>query len=240
MPTPRPILSIAFLLLTAAAGCAGNSPGYLPSLGYRPSSEHHRMAGGRLLRQGDYAAAIAEYDRAIQLQRTNAHAYNDRGVARRSAGDFAGALADFNTGIRLRPSYGTLYFNRAQTNSFHIGPGSTPADLARVDVPGVLADYEKSVRLTPSNFEAHHGRFLIFLAQGDTDRAVTELSRWLKAAPRNHPHTPLWRGVRHLLHHRDAEAQAEFERFFRKHPESRIAGTADIEKIKQRRGPPKA
>lgn len=234
MNAARPTFFVALLLLVTAAGCAGNS------LGYLPSSERHRMIGGRLQEQRDYAGAIAAYDRAIARQATNAHAYNDRGCAKRSAGDFDGALADFNTGIRIRPSYGTLYFNRAQTNAFHIGAGSMAADLARVDVPRVLADYETSVRLSPSNYEAHHGRFLIFLAQGDTGRAAAELSRWLKAAPRDHPVAPFWRGVRLLLQHRDAEAQVEFERFFRARPESRVATNADLDKIRQRRGPRKS
>jgi tetratricopeptide (TPR) repeat protein len=215
-------------LLAVATGCA--------TTGYRPSSEHHRMLGGRLHREGNYAGAIAEYDRALALDAGNAHAYNDRGCARRSMGDFAGALSYFDAGISARPSYGTLYFNRAHTNAYFIAAGSTPADLARVDVSAVLADYEAALRRDRSNLDAYKGRFLIFLARGDFARAGAEIDRRLRAAPRD-PQAPLWRGVRLLLRYRDADADREFERFFSRFPDTRVATTDDIAKIRNRRGP---
>src|SRR3954462_14564823 len=122
MPPSLPRVAM-LLLLATIAGC-GNEP--------LPSSEWHRMNGGKLQSKGDYAGAIAEYDRAIARSPNNAYAYHDRGVAKRKAGDTAGAVADFDDGVQLDPNYGSLYFNRAYTKAPNVAAGSTPADLAGI------------------------------------------------------------------------------------------------------------
>jgi tetratricopeptide (TPR) repeat protein len=54
-------------------------------------------------RSGDYKGAIADYNRAIELNPKFAVAYDDRASAKGLAGDNEGALADCNKAIELNP-----------------------------------------------------------------------------------------------------------------------------------------
>ncbi|MCS5698869.1 tetratricopeptide repeat protein, partial [Cyanobium sp. FGCU-52] len=53
---------------------------------------------------GNYQAAIADYDRAIDLDPKDLAAYQNRGRLRNWTGDQAGALADANRALALDPN----------------------------------------------------------------------------------------------------------------------------------------
>ncbi|HEX9924498.1 MAG TPA: tetratricopeptide repeat protein, partial [Anaerolineae bacterium] len=53
--------------------------------------------------QGDLPEAIADYDRAIELDPHYATAYNNRGLACRLRGDVTGAVSDYETAHKLQP-----------------------------------------------------------------------------------------------------------------------------------------
>ena len=61
---------------------------------------------------GDFEAAIADYNTAIDLDPENARAYSNRGLAYRSTGDFEAAIDDFNTAIDLDPENARVYSDR--------------------------------------------------------------------------------------------------------------------------------
>jgi len=63
-------------------------------------------------KQGDLAAALADYTNVIRLDPEHAKAYNNRGILCNSQGDSAGAMEDFNTAIRLAPFSPEAYANR--------------------------------------------------------------------------------------------------------------------------------
>src|SRR5439155_26586183 len=51
--------------------------------------------------KGDHDGAIADYNRAIELNPKHASAYNNRGIAKQAKGDLDGAIADYNRAIEL-------------------------------------------------------------------------------------------------------------------------------------------
>lgn len=57
--------------------------------------------GAAYSEQGDLAGAIADYDRAIEIDPQNTGAYGNRGNARRAQSDLDGALRDLNRAIEL-------------------------------------------------------------------------------------------------------------------------------------------
>ena len=61
---------------------------------------------------GDYAGAIADYDKAIELDPEYAAAFSNRGDAKSNLGDYAGAIADFDKAIELDPKDATAYRHR--------------------------------------------------------------------------------------------------------------------------------
>jgi tetratricopeptide (TPR) repeat protein len=52
----------------------------------------------------DNAGGIADYDKAIMLDPSDAHSWNNRAIARRDSGDRAGAIADFKKALEIDPS----------------------------------------------------------------------------------------------------------------------------------------
>src|SRR5215468_2684176 len=63
-------------------------------------------------KKGDLDGAMADYNKAIELNPKSATAYNNRGAIRSTKGDLNGALGDFNQAIRLNPNYALPYNNR--------------------------------------------------------------------------------------------------------------------------------
>ena len=67
-----------------------------------------------------YDEALADYNRAIELDPRYAGAFANRGITRYATEDYAGAAADFGAAIELRPTQGRFFSHRALAR-FHLG-----------------------------------------------------------------------------------------------------------------------
>jgi tetratricopeptide (TPR) repeat protein len=85
----------------------------LPIYGCASESESHYNAGVKLHEQGRWEEAIAEYNKAIELDPNLAIVYNNRGAAYFETGQYDLAIADFNKAIELDPNLAMAYANRA-------------------------------------------------------------------------------------------------------------------------------
>ena len=88
-------------------------------------------------RIGEHEAAVADYNRAIELDSQDARAYLNRGNAFRDLDDHEAALADYNRAIELDPEYTIAYNNRGN------------AYLRFQEHELAIADYEQALRLDP-------------------------------------------------------------------------------------------
>ena len=93
----------------------------------------HNVRGIILGAQGDRAAAIAAYSKAIQLNAKDAVVYANRAGAYYEQGDNDPALADYSEAIRLNPTYAWAYNGRGN------------AYLAKKDYEHALADYGRAI-----------------------------------------------------------------------------------------------
>ena len=59
-----------------------------------------------------YKEAIADYDKAIELNPKDAKAYNNRGVAKRQLKQYKEAITDYDKAIKLNPKDVKAYNNR--------------------------------------------------------------------------------------------------------------------------------
>jgi tetratricopeptide (TPR) repeat protein len=121
----------------------------------------------------DPNGAVADYDRAIQLDPTNARVYEYRGRSKLDKGDSNGALADYDHAIQLDPK-------RAQA---YVGRGG--AKLTENDQRGAIADYSRGAELDPTNAQAFFMCAHLKAEVGDNEEAIVDYSRAIQLHPNN-------------------------------------------------------
>ena len=107
----------------------------------------------------DYAGAIADYDKAIELDPKDASTYNNRAISKKNLKDYAGAIADYNKAIELDPQYAYAYNNR----------GIAKYDLK--DYAGAIADYDKAIELNPKYTRAYKNLIALYEALNKPEMA---------------------------------------------------------------------
>jgi tetratricopeptide (TPR) repeat protein len=60
----------------------------------------------------DFDGAMADFNKAIELNTEDPFAFNNRGCLKNKLRDFLGAIEDFNKAISINPNYGYAYMNR--------------------------------------------------------------------------------------------------------------------------------
>jgi tetratricopeptide (TPR) repeat protein len=115
--------------------------------------------------KGDFAGAISDYNKAIEIKPNYAKAYGNRGNAKRSKGDMDGSLADLNKAIEIQPDYTVAYYNRASTKE------------AKGDKAGAMADFNKTIQLQPDFAAGYAGRAGLKQANGDYDGAIADFTK---------------------------------------------------------------
>jgi tetratricopeptide (TPR) repeat protein len=116
-------------------------------------------------KEGDLDGAIADFNRAVELDSKNVNAYLGRGIARRQKGDLEGAIADNDRAIELDPKNDSAYNNRANIRAF------------KGDLDGALSDYNRAVEIDPKNACAHNNRGHFKMNRRDLDGAIADFNR---------------------------------------------------------------
>lgn len=70
----------------------------------KAQAEIHHKRGIARMKVGEVAAAISDYDRALQLRPDYAEAFANRATARQSTGDLPGAVLDLEAALKVAPS----------------------------------------------------------------------------------------------------------------------------------------
>jgi hypothetical protein len=83
------------------------------AVGQNPTAAAFGNRGTALARLGALAAALADYDRAIELAPDDPVAYVNRGNAHVLAATYGRAIADFSRAIELSPRHARAYYNRS-------------------------------------------------------------------------------------------------------------------------------
>ena len=85
---------------------------YLYTQSPEATAEEFYATGLALQSRGNLEGAIAQYDKAIELDATYIEAYSNRGVANMDLGRYDEAVIDFGFALGLNPLLGFLYYNR--------------------------------------------------------------------------------------------------------------------------------
>jgi tetratricopeptide (TPR) repeat protein len=130
-------------------------------------AEEYYNRGHQQWEAGHFANAIADCNRAIELNPEFAEAYSRRGTAYIGQSDYDQALEDFTQAIQLSPEYAAAHFNRGL------------AQAAKGDYASALADYNEALRLNPLFASAYYSRALARTAGGDYRGAAADYGKYL-------------------------------------------------------------
>ena len=97
-----------------------------------------RRAGQRSGR-GDFEGALADIEKALQLDPRSADAFNQRGTVYYNQAKYAEALADYNKAVEFNPQHADAYANRGNTR------------YAMQDYKGAVEDYRKDIEMRPDS-----------------------------------------------------------------------------------------
>ncbi len=126
------------------------------------TSEQWFQSGNKHFRQGNYAAAIENYDRAISLNPKYTKAYYNRGVVQDKFGQYEAAITDYDKAINLNPRFTEAYHDR----------GGTKTKLGRYEA--AITDYDIAINLNPEYAIAYYNRGNAKAKLGQYEAAIAD------------------------------------------------------------------
>ena len=143
------------------------------------TAEDFLYQGRDLHQRREYVRALANFDRAIELQPKHSEAYYSRGNAKSALGSYQWAIDDYNKAIEyyrksiLFPGYDDAYINR----------GNAKSSLG--DHQGAIEDYNIAINLSQSNSRAYSNRAHCKNAIGDLQGAIDDCEKAIAVNPRD-------------------------------------------------------
>jgi len=122
-------------------------------------------------KQGDLDGAIADFDRAIEIDPKDDAPYFNRAQAKWQKKDTAGAIADYTRAIELGSQNPAAYNNRGNARSDNN------------DQAGAIADYTRAIELKPDYARAYYNRAVTKRAKGDVTGAEADFKTAAKLDP---------------------------------------------------------
>jgi tetratricopeptide (TPR) repeat protein len=122
-------------------------------------------------KNGDLDGALADFDRAIELDPKDDAAYYNRAQAKRLKKDAGGAIADYTRAIELGSKNPAAYNNRGNARS------------ENNDRDGAIADYTQAIELKPDYARAYYNRAVTKQAKGDATGADADFKAAEKLDP---------------------------------------------------------
>jgi tetratricopeptide (TPR) repeat protein len=130
-----------------------------------PDAKTHLLKGYRLHRQKSYQEALAELDKAIEIDPRNAEAYYWRGRTLISLGRLDQGVDDFKTAVKFKPDYAEAYDYLGWLAS------------QRGEVDEGIAYLTKSIDLKSENAWAFFNRSRMFFSKGDVASAMRDAEK---------------------------------------------------------------
>jgi tetratricopeptide (TPR) repeat protein len=166
--------------------------------------------GKDLYAESKYDEAIAEFDKALAINRNLAEAYFYRGTAYSYKGNYDRAIADYDQAIRLNPNYAEAYGNR----------GIAYSDKGNYD--RAIANYEQVIRLNPNDALAYNNRGNAYSNKGNKDRAIADFDQAIRLNP-NYANAYNNRGATYSDKGDNDRAIADYTQAIRLNPNDAVA-----------------
>lgn len=134
------------------------------------SAAYYFRANSEVAKQ-ETNAALADFNKAIELRPDFTTALYNRGLLRQTMGDIDGARDDYDAVIKLDPGWAVPFMNRGNVK------------LSLNDAEGALADFNKAIALDPKYAKAFMNRGRAYATLGDMARAEADFSVAIEIDP---------------------------------------------------------
>jgi tetratricopeptide (TPR) repeat protein len=121
----------------------------------------------------DLAGAMADYNKAIEIDPTLADAYFNRGLINSKKGDLDGYVADNIKVIELNPNYKYAHNNLGV------------AKMRKGNLVDAIEAFTKEIELYPKDPLAYRNRGLASHKKGDFDAAIVDYNKAIQLNPKN-------------------------------------------------------
>jgi tetratricopeptide (TPR) repeat protein len=118
----------------------------LPLIGFGQKAEAYINSGKTEYAQENYSSALQFFDKAIELDNTNAETFKLKGNAEFGLKKFNRAIASYSKAIQINPEEATFYFNRGM------------AQQALGKHTKAISDYDMAIAKNPDYARAYHQR----------------------------------------------------------------------------------
>jgi tetratricopeptide (TPR) repeat protein len=170
------------------------------------AAKAYSARGVHYRRLGEPSRALADYDRAIEIDPTyaktylsRANLYRDRGLASDDPAYFHRSLEDLDVALSLRPDDPDAYNSRALAY-YHLG-----------EIDDALEAFEAALRLAPAHRDALTNRARLWRSSGRFERALEDYSTCVELWP-DDPPLRLMRADTFLVVGRVEAALEDFDR----------------------------
>ena len=109
--------------------------------------------------------AIADNNKAIELNKDYAEAYNNRGLLLYAKGEYDKAIEDYNKAIELKKDYTDAYNNRGIV-WYEMGENEK-----------AMADYNKAIELKEDFADAYNNRGIVLDKKAEYDKAIDDYNK---------------------------------------------------------------
>jgi len=112
-----------------------------------------------------YDEAIAEFNKAIEIDPDFADAYYNRGIANSKKGNLEKAISDYSKAIEINPRDSDAYFNRGLV--YH----------KKNNLDKAISDYTKVIQISPNVTETYYNRALDYFLKEEYDEAWDDVHK---------------------------------------------------------------
>ena len=190
-------------------------------------------AGNGHYMRGEYAQALASYNQAIEINKTSADAYDNRGLTYYHLNRLSDAINDFNRALELNSSFAYAYNNRGlarqalgnvnealsdYSRALSINPKFVAALVNRANTYFALKQYgnaetdlNAALALDRNNAAAHNNLGSVYFATNRLDEALREYSEAIRLNP-NYAEAYYNRGCVHYRRGNYSEALSDAQR----------------------------
>lgn len=158
------------------------------------------------VKKGEYALAMADFNKAIELNSKYYEVYHNRGIVYSTTGQDDLALQEFARSLQINPKYFPVYDNRGRiycsrgqydlaisdyNTAIRLNPefvdayngrGNVCEKQGKLDV--ALADFNKAISINPKYFYSYHNRANIYMSRGDFAKAISDYSKAIRLNPK--------------------------------------------------------